>query len=132
MADLKKLVEELSGLTVMEAAELKGMLEEAWGVQAAAPMAMGAMPMMAAGAAPAAAAAEPEEEQTEFTVVLKEIGPKKIEVIKVVRSLTNLGLKEAKELVEGAPSNVMEAVSKEVAGDARGKLEAAGAVIEVK
>jgi large subunit ribosomal protein L7/L12 len=132
MADLKKLVEELSGLTVMEAAELKGMLEEAWGVQAAAPMAMGAMPMMAAGAAPAAAAAEPEEEQTEFTVVLKEIGPKKIEVIKVVRSLTNLGLKEAKELVEGAPSNVMEAVSKEVAGDAKGKLEAAGAVIEVK
>jgi large subunit ribosomal protein L7/L12 len=91
------------------------------------------MPMMAAGAAPAAAAAaEPEEEQTEFTVVLKEIGPKKIEVIKVVRSLTNLGLKEAKELVEGAPSNVMEAVSKEVAGDAKGKLEGAGAVIEVK
>jgi large subunit ribosomal protein L7/L12 len=132
MADLKKLVEELSGLTVMEAAELKGMLEEAWGVQAAAPMAMGAMPMMAAGAAPAAAAAEPEEEQTEFTVVLKEIGPKKIEVIKVVRSLTNLGLKEAKELVEGAPSNVMEAVSKEIAGDAKGKLEAAGAVVEVK
>jgi large subunit ribosomal protein L7/L12 len=132
MADLKKLVEELSGLTVMEAAELKGMLEEAWGVQAAAPMEMGAMPMMAAGAAPAAAAAEPEEEQTEFTVVLKEIGPKKIEVIKVVRSLTSLGLKEAKELVEGAPSNVMEAVSKEIAGDAKGKLEAAGAVVEVK
>jgi large subunit ribosomal protein L7/L12 len=132
MADLKKLVEELSGLTVMEAAELKGMLEEAWGVQAAAPMAMGAMPTMAAGAAPAAVAAEPEEEQTEFTVVLKEIGPKKIEVIKVVRSLTNLGLKEAKELVEGAPSNVMEAVSKEVAADAKGKLEAAGAVVEVK
>jgi large subunit ribosomal protein L7/L12 len=132
MADLKKLVEELSGLTVMEAAELKKMLEDAWGVQAAAPMAMGAMPMMAAGAAPAAAAAEPEEEQTEFTVVLKEIGPKKIEVIKVVRSLTNLGLKEAKELVEGAPSNVMEAVSKEVAADAKGKLEAAGAVVEVK
>jgi large subunit ribosomal protein L7/L12 len=131
MADLKKLVEELSGLTVMEAAELKKMLEDAWGVQAAAPMAMGAMPMMAAGAAPAAAA-EPEEEQTEFAVVLKEIGPKKIEVIKVVRSLTNLGLKEAKELVEGAPSNVMDAVSKEVAGDAKGKLEAAGAVVEVK
>jgi len=131
MADLKKLVEELSSLTVMEAAELKKMLEEAWGVQAAAPVAMGAMPVMAAGAAPAAAAAEPEEEQTEFTVVLKEIGPKKIEVIKVVRSLTNLGLKEAKELVEGAPSNVMEAVSKEVA-DAKSKLEAAGAVVEVK
>ena len=132
MADLKKLVEELSSLTVMEAAELKKMLEEAWGVQAAAPVAMGAMPVMAAGAAPAAAAAEPEEEQTEFTVVLKEIGPKKIEVIKVVRSLTNLGLKEAKELVEGAPSNVMEAVSKEVAADAKSKLEAAGAVVEVK
>ena len=131
MADLKKLVEELSGLTVMEAAELKKMLEDAWGVQAAAPMAMGAMPAMTAGAAPAAAA-EPEEEQTEFGVVLKEIGPKKIEVIKVVRSLTNLGLKEAKELVEGAPSNVMEAVSKEVAADAKGKLEAAGAVVEVK
>jgi large subunit ribosomal protein L7/L12 len=131
MADLNKLVEELSGLTVMEAAELKRMLEDAWGVQAAAPMAMGAMPMMAAGAAPAAVA-EPEEEQTEFTVVLKEIGPKKIEVIKVVRSLTSLGLKEAKELVEGAPSNVMEAVSKEIAGDAKGKLEAAGAVVEVK
>jgi large subunit ribosomal protein L7/L12 len=132
MADLNKLVEELSGLTVMEAAELKKMLEDAWGVQAAAPMAMGAMPMMAAGAAPAAAAAEPEEEQTEFTVVLKEIGPKKIEVIKVVRSLTSLGLKEAKELVEGAPSNVMEAVSKEIASDAKGKLEAAGAVVEIK
>jgi large subunit ribosomal protein L7/L12 len=131
MADLKKLVEELSGLTVMEAAELKTLLEEAWGVQAASPMAMAAMPMMAAGAVPAAAA-EPEEEQTEFTVVLKDIGPKKIEVIKVVRSLTSLGLKEAKELVEGAPSNVMEAVSKEAANDAKGKLEAAGAVIEVK
>jgi len=83
-----------------------------------------------AGAAPVAA--EPEEEQTEFTVVLKDIGPKKIEVIKVVRSLTNLGLKEAKDLVEGAPSNVMEAVSKEVANDAKNKLEAAGAGIEVK
>jgi len=131
MADLKKLVDELSGLTVMEAAELKKMLEDAWGVQAAAPVAMGAMPAMAASAAPVAAA-EPEEEQTEFAVVLKEIGPKKIEVIKVVRSLTNLGLKEAKELVEGAPSNVMEAVSKEVAADAKSKLEAAGAVVEVK
>jgi large subunit ribosomal protein L7/L12 len=130
MADLKKLVEELSGLTVMEAAELKKMLEEAWGVQAAAPVAMGAMPMMAA--APAVAPAEPEEEQTEFTVVLKDVGPKKIEVIKVVRSLTNLGLKEAKDLVEGAPSNVMEAVSKEAANDAKSKLEAAGAVIEIK
>ena len=131
MADLQKLVEELSSLTVMEAAELKKMLEEAWGVEAAAPMAMGAMPMMAAGAA-APAAAEEEEEKTEFTVVLKEIGPKKIEVIKVVRSLTSLGLKEAKDLVEGVPSNVMEAVSKEAANDAKAKLEEAGAVIEVK
>ncbi len=87
--------------------------------------------MMAMGAAPAAAAEEVEE-QTEFNVMLKDIGPKKIEVIKVVRSLTNLGLKEAKDLVEGAPSNVMEAVSKEAAADAKAKLEAAGAVIEVK
>jgi large subunit ribosomal protein L7/L12 len=131
MADLQKLVTELSGLTVLEAAELKKMLEEAWGVEAAAPMAMGAMPMMAMGAAPAAAA-EPEEEQTEFTVVLKDIGPKKIEVIKVVRSLTNLGLKEAKELVEGAPSTVLEAVGKDAAEDAKSKLEAAGAGVEVK
>ena len=132
MADLQKLVEELSALTVMEAAELKGMLEEAWGVEAASPMAMGAMPMMAMGAAPAAAAAEPEEEKTEFTVVLKDIGPKKIEVIKVVRSLTNLGLKEAKDLVEGVPSNVMEDVSKEAAEDAKSKLEGAGAGVDVK
>jgi len=130
MADLQKLVEELSALTVMEAAELKTMLEEAWGVEAAAPMAMGAMPMMAAGGA--VAAAEPEEEQTEFTVVLKDIGPKKIEVIKVVRSLTSLGLKEAKDLVEGAPNNVMEDVSKDAATDAKAKLEGAGAVVEVK
>jgi len=130
MADLQKLVEELSALTVLEAAELKKKLEEAWGVTASVPMAMASMPMM--GGAAQAAAAEPVEEQTEFTVVLKDIGPKKIEVIKVVRALTNLGLKEAKELVEGAPSNVMEAVSKEIAADAKGKLEAAGAVIDVK
>ncbi|HMM27441.1 MAG: 50S ribosomal protein L7/L12 [Chloroflexota bacterium] len=132
MADLQKLVEELSALTVMEAAELKRMLEEEWGVEAAAPMAMGAMPMMG-GAAPAAAApAEEEEEKTEFDVVLKDVGPKKIEVIKVVRSLTNLGLKEAKDLVEGAPNNVMEAVAKDAANDAKSKLEAAGATVEVK
>ena len=131
MADLQKLVEELSALTVMEAAELKRMLEEEWGVEAAAPMAMGAMPMMA-GAAPAAAPAEEEEEKTEFDVVLKDVGPKKIEVIKVVRSLTNLGLKEAKDLVEGAPNNVMEAVAKDAANDAKSKLEAAGATVEVK
>jgi large subunit ribosomal protein L7/L12 len=132
MADLNKLVEELSAMTVMEAAELKKMLEDKWGVQAAAPMAMGAMPMMAMAGGGAAAAAEPVEEQTEFTVVLKDIGPKKIEVIKVVRQLTNLGLKEAKDLVEGAPSNVMEAVTKDAAADAKNLLEAAGAVIEVK
>jgi large subunit ribosomal protein L7/L12 len=130
MANLDKLVEELSALTVMEAAELKRRLEETWGVEASAPMPMG-MPMMAMGVAPAAAAEEVEE-QTEFNVVLKDIGPKKIEVIKVVRSLTNLGLKEAKDLVEGAPSNVMEAVSKEAAQDAKAKLEAAGAGVDVK
>jgi large subunit ribosomal protein L7/L12 len=132
MADLDKLVKELSALTVLEAADLKKRLEEAWGVEAAAPMPMG-MPMMAMGGVAAAAAAPEEvEEQTEFTVVLKDVGPKKIEVIKVVRALTNLGLKEAKDLVEGAPSNVMEAVSKESAQDAKSKLEAAGAVIDVK
>ena len=130
MADLQKLVEELSNLTVMEAAELKKLLEEAWGVEASAPMAMGAFPMMAAGAA--GAAEEEQEEKTEFTVVLKEIGPKKIEVIKVVRSLTSLGLKEAKDLVESAPSAVMEDVSKEAAEDAKSKLEAAGATVELK
>jgi|SRR5512145_443037 large subunit ribosomal protein L7/L12 len=133
MADLQKIVEQLSALTVMEAAELKKMLEEAWGVEAAAPMAMGAMPMMMGMAAGGAAApAEEVEEQTEFTVVLKDIGPKKIEVIKVVRALTSLGLKEAKDLVEGAPSNVLEAVTKEAAADAKSQLEGAGAVIEVK
>jgi large subunit ribosomal protein L7/L12 len=130
MADLQKIVEELSSLTVMEAAELKKMLEEEWGVEAAAPMMGGGMPMMMAAGGPAAAA-EPEEEKTEFNVVLKEIGPKKIEVIKVVRSLTNLGLKEAKDLVEGAPNNVMEEVSKESAEEAKGKLEEAGAVVEL-
>jgi len=130
MADLQKLVEELSTLTVMEAAELKRMLEEEWGVEAAAPMAMGAMPMMAGAAA--AAPAEEQEEKTEFDVVLKDVGPKKIEVIKVVRSLTSLGLKEAKDMVEGAPANVLEAVGKDAANDAKSKLEAAGATVEVK
>jgi large subunit ribosomal protein L7/L12 len=130
MADLNKLVEELSALTVLEAAELKKMLEEKWGVTAAA-----AAPVMmaaAGGAAPAAAAAEPEEEKTEFTVVLKDGGPKKINVIKVVRTLTNLGLKEAKDLVEGAPQTVLDGVSKEAANDAKAKLEAEGAVVELK
>lgn len=126
MADLDKLVEELSKLSVLEAAELVKKLEESWGVSAAAPVAMAAM------AAPAAAAAEPEEEKTEFDVVIKDAGPKKIEVIKVIRQLTSLGLKEAKEVAETAGSKVMEAVSKEAAADAKSKLEGAGAVVEVK
>ena len=126
MADLNQLVEALSGLTVLEAAQLSKMLEEKWGVSAAAPVAMAAMPVAAA-----AAAAAPVEEKTEFDVVLKEVGPKKIEVIKVVRQLTNLGLKEAKELVESAPAPVQQAVSKDAAADAKSRLEAAGAVVEV-
>ena len=125
MADLEKIVEEISQLSLLEASELVQMLEEKLGVSAAAPVAMAAMPV-------AAAAAEPEEEKTEFDVILKEIGPKKIEVIKVVRQLTALGLREAKEMVDAAPSTVMEAVAKEAAEDAKGKLEGAGAVIEVK
>ncbi len=126
MADLEMLVEEISKLSLLEASELVKMLEEKLGVSAAAPVAMAAMPMGAA------AAAEPEEEQTEFDVILKEIGPKKIEVIKAVRQLTSLGLKEAKNLVDGAPSTVLEAVAKESAEDAKSKLEAAGAVVEIK
>lgn len=125
MADLEKIVEEISQLSLLEASELVQMLEEKLGVSAAAPVAMAAMPI-------AAAAAEPEEEKTEFDVILKEIGPKKIEVIKVVRQLTALGLREAKEMVDAAPSAVMEAVAKEAAEDAKGKLEGAGAVVEVK
>lgn len=125
MADLEKLVEELGKLTVLEAAELVKKLEETWGVSAAAPMAMAAA-MPAAGAA-----AEPEEEKTEFDVVIKDAGPKKIEVIKTIRQLTSLGLKEAKELAETAGGKVLEAVSKEAAADAKSKLEAAGATIEV-
>ncbi len=125
MADLEKLVEDLSGLNLMEAAELTKMLEEKWGVSAAAPMAMGMMPMGAG------AAAEEVVEQTEFDVVLKEIGPKKINVIKEVRALTGLGLKEAKAVVDGL-GTIMEAVGKEAAEEAKAKLEDAGAVIEVK
>jgi large subunit ribosomal protein L7/L12 len=125
MADLEKITEEISKLSLLEASELVEMLEEKLGVSAAAPMAMPAMPA-------AAAAAEPEEEQTEFDVILKDIGPKKIEVIKAVRQLTALGLKESKDLVDGAPSTVLEATAKESAEDARSKLEAAGAVVEVK
>jgi large subunit ribosomal protein L7/L12 len=125
MADLEKIAEEISKLSLLEASELVKMLEDKLGVSAAAPVAMAAMPA-------AAAAAEPEEEQTEFDVLLKEVGPKKIEVIKAVRQLTALGLRESKELVDGAPSTVLEAVAKEAAEDAKSKMEAAGAVVEVK
>ena len=127
MADLEKLIEELSGLSVLEAAELSKRLEEKWGVSAAAPMAVAV-----AGAVAPGAAAPAQEEKTEFTVILKEAGPKKIEVIKVIRQLTSLGLKEAKDLAETAGGKVLEAVSKEVASDAKGRLETAGASVEVK
>jgi large subunit ribosomal protein L7/L12 len=127
MADLDKIVEQLSELTLLEAADLTKMLEEKWGVSAAAPMMMPGM--MMGGMAEAAAE---EEEQIEFDVVLKEIGPKKINVIKEVRALTALGLKEAKEVVDGAPNTVLEAVSKEAAAEAKAKLESAGAVVEIK
>jgi large subunit ribosomal protein L7/L12 len=126
MADLEKLVAELSKLSVLEASELVKKLEEAWGVSAAAPVAVAA-----AGPSAGAAAAEPEEEKTEFDVIIKDVGPKKIEVIKTIRQLTSLGLKEAKDLAETAGGKVLEAVSKEAATDAKSKLEAAGAVIEV-
>ena len=128
MSKIEKLVEDLSGLTVLEAAELSKLLEEKWGVSAAAPVAMAAGPS-AAAAAPAEAA----EEQTEFTVVLTAAGEKKINVIKEVRSVRpDLGLKEAKDLVEGAPQNVKENVSKQEAEEVRAKLEAAGASVQVK
>jgi large subunit ribosomal protein L7/L12 len=127
MADLNKLMEELSTLTVLEASELVKMLEEKWGVSAAAPVAVAA-----AGPAGGAAAAEPVEEQTEFDVVIKDPGAKKIDVIRVVRQLTSLGLKEAKEVAETSGAKVLEAVSKDVANDAKGKLEAVGASVEVK
>ena len=123
MADLDKLAEQISKLSLLEASELVKMLEEQLGVSAAAPMAMAAMP---------AAAAEPVDEKTEFDVTLKEAGEKKIEVIKAVRKMTSLGLKEAKELVEGAPAKVLEAVSKDMAEDARGQLEAAGGVAVIE
>jgi large subunit ribosomal protein L7/L12 len=127
MSDLNKLVEELSTLTVIEAAELVKQLEEKWGVSAAAPVAMAAMP-----AATTASAAEAVEEKTEFNVVIKDAGAKKIEVIKVIRQLTNLGLKEAKDVAETSGSKVLESVSKEAATEAKSKLEAAGAVVEVQ
>ena len=123
MANLQKIVDELSGLTVLEAAELAKMLEEKWGVSAAAPVAM-----MAAGAAPAAVA----EEKTEFNVILTAAGAQKINVIKEVRAITSLGLKEAKDLVEGAPKAVKEGVNKEEAEKIKKQLEAAGATVELK
>jgi len=124
---LEKLVAELDSLSLVEAAELSKMLQDKWGVSAAAPVMMGAM--SAAGAAPAAA---PVEEKTEFDVIIKDAGPKKIEVIRTVRQLTSLGLKEAKDLVDTAPQTVLSAVSKEAAADAKSKLEASGAAVEVK
>jgi large subunit ribosomal protein L7/L12 len=126
MADLTKLVDDLSSLTVLEAAELAKLLEEKWGVSAAAAVAVAAAP----GAGGAAAA--PVEEQTEFTVVLAATGDKKIEVIKEVRAITGLGLKEAKDLVEGAPKPVKEAVSKDEAEKIKGQLEKVGAKVELK
>ena len=127
MAKLDKLIDELSGLSVLEAAELVKALEEKWGVSAAVPVAaVAAMP-----GAGAAVAEEPAEEQTEFDVVIKDAGPKKIEVIKAIRQITTLGLKEAKDLAETPDGKVLEAVGKEAATDAKGKLEAAGAVVEL-
>lgn len=131
MADLNKLVDDLSALTILEASELKKLLEDKWGVTAAA------APMMMAGMMPGAAAAapvaeEPAEEQTEFNVILADVGPKKINVIKAVRQVTNLGLKEAKDLVEGAPATVLEAVSKDRANEAKQVIEAEGAKVDVK
>ena len=126
MADLNTIVDQLSGLTVMEAAELVKKLEEKWGVSAAA------APVVVAGAAGGAAAAAPVEEKTEFTVVLAEAGANKINVIKEVRAVTGLGLKEAKDLVEGAPKDVKSGVSKAESEDIKKKLEAAGAKVQVK
>jgi large subunit ribosomal protein L7/L12 len=125
MANLAKLVDELSSLTVLEAAELSKLLEEKWGVSAAAPVAAAAAPV-------AAAAAAPVEEQTEFTVILAKAGDKKINVIKEIRTITGLGLKEAKDLVEGAPKTVKESVNKEEAAKLRKMLEDQGATVEVK
>ena len=124
MTDLSKIVDQLSSLTVLEAAELAKMLEEKWGVSAAAAVAV--------AAAPGAAAAAPVEEQTEFTVVLAAAGDKKIEVIKEVRAITGLGLKEAKDLVEGAPKTVKEGVSKDEAKKLKDALEKVGAKVELK
>jgi len=125
MADLQKLVDDLSSLTVLEAADLSKMLEEKWGVSAAAPVAV-------AGPGPGAEAAAPAEEQTEFDVILAAIGEKKINVIKEVRAITSLGLKEAKDLVEGAPKPVKEGVNKDEADKLKKQLEEVGATVEIK
>jgi large subunit ribosomal protein L7/L12 len=125
MADLNAIKQQLDGLTLLEASQLVKMLEEAWGVSAAAPVA-------AAAAAGPVAEAAPVEEQTEFDVILKDAGAKKINVIKVVRALTSLGLKEAKDLVESAPAPVLQAVTKQAAADAKAQLEAEGAAVDVK
>ena len=124
MADLEKIVEELSKLSVLEAADLVKLLEEKWGVSAAAPVAMAAGPV-------AAAAAEEVEEKTEFDVVIKSAGPKKIEVIKVIRQLTSLGLVEAKNMAESADAKVLEAVGKDIANDAAAKLKESGAEVAI-
>jgi large subunit ribosomal protein L7/L12 len=129
MADLKAIVEQLNSLTLLEAAELKKMLEERWGVTAAAAPVMVAGAALAAGAAPAAA---PVEEKTEFDVVFEDVGPKKIEVIKVVRAITNLGLKEAKDLVETPKSVIQSGVSKEIAEETKKKLEEVGAKVIIR
>ena len=128
MANLQQLATDLSALTVLEASELAKMLEEKWGVSAASPIAVAGV----AAAAPAEAAAAPAEEKTEFDVILASFGEKKIDVIKEVRQITSLGLKEAKDLVEGAPKAVKEGVSKDEAAQIKAKLEAAGATVEVK
>jgi large subunit ribosomal protein L7/L12 len=124
MADLKKIADQLSKLTVLEAAELTKMLEEEWGVSAAAPVAMAAAPAADGGDAAA-------DEKTEFDVILKDVGPKKIDVIKAVRQITSLGLKDAKELAETPGAKVMEGTGKEAAQDAKSKLEAAGATVDL-
>ncbi len=126
MADLKKIKTELNKLTILEVAELVKELEEEWGVSAAAPVAIAAAPGMAA-----AADGEPAEEKSEFDVILKDVGPKKIDVIKAIRQITQMGLADSKELAETAGAKVMEAAGKDAANDAKSKLEAAGATVEL-
>ncbi len=127
MADIEKLADQLGDLTILEAAELTKLLEEKWGVSAAAPVAVAAV----AGAPGAAGAGDDAADKTEFDVILKDVGPKKIDVIKVIRQITQLGLKDAKDLTEASDSKIMEAAGKEAAQDAKTKLEAAGATVEL-